>query len=262
MTEDSTDKELILLTLLSKHSFLQLPWSLIKTFEGDVLTAVMLVHFISVYDYYKRSNTLSEDGTFFSHIQDLSDLGDINDYFQRKAINKLESLGLLRTFLKNSPPSRYIKLDLEAIYKLLLTNIKSEAIKPEKTAKQEASKLFYEMINDCYTRMSFQDYQEAKISLSTIGDNIPIKIKEFMYTWSRMTTYKNISWVWNPFNYSRAKNYINKETKPINYILVSQYLSITDKIGIQDFVNWYHSQPEMSPDCRWDFEYLITNKLV
>jgi hypothetical protein len=262
MTEETTDKELILLTLLSKHSFLQVPWSLIKTFEGDVLAAVMLVHFISVYDYYKRSNTLSEDGTFFSHIQDLSDLGSINDYFQRKAITKLESLGLLRTFLKNSPPSRYIKLDLEAIYKLLLTNIKSEVIRPEKTAKQQASKLFYETINDCYTRMKFHDYQEAKLSLNTVGDNIPLSIKEFMYVWSRLAVAKKISWTWNPFNYSRTRNYVNKESKPIDYSLVCHYFTITDKIGIQDFVNWYHSQPEHSFDCKWDFEYLITNNLV
>jgi hypothetical protein len=262
MVEENKDQELILLTLLSKYSFLQVPWALIKTFEGDVLAAVLLVHFISVYDYYKRSNTLFEDGTFFSHIKDLEDISDINDYFQRKAINKLESLGLLRTFLKNSPPSRYIKLDLNAIYTLLLTNIKTEVVRPEKTAKQEASKAFYAAINECYTHMTFTDCQSARLTLNTVGDNIPIEIKEFMYIWSRLAVSKDIPWAWNPFNYSRTRNFITKSSKAIDYSLVYHYFNRTDKIGIQDFVNWYYSQPEQSSDLKWDFEYLITNSVV
>ena len=65
---------------------------------------------LSRYCYFKDRGQLTDDGFFFNTVEDLELGTTLNDYAQRKAIKKLEELGLIETSKRDLPAKRYFKI--------------------------------------------------------------------------------------------------------------------------------------------------------
>jgi len=76
---------------------------------------------LSRYCYFNNRNELTADGYFFNTVKDLEDGTTLNDYSQRKAIKKLEELGLIKCDKRDIPAKRYFKIidDTQVIVKYL-----------------------------------------------------------------------------------------------------------------------------------------------
>jgi hypothetical protein len=76
---------------------------------------------LSRYCYFSNRNELTADGYFFNTVKDLEDGTTLNDYSQRKAIKKLEELGLIKCDKRDIPAKRYFKIvdDIQTISKYL-----------------------------------------------------------------------------------------------------------------------------------------------
>ena len=83
--------------------------------------AIIYSELLSRYCYFSNRNELTPDGFFFNTVKDLEDGTTLNDYSQRKAIKKLEELGLIKTDKRDIPAKRYFKIvdDIEIITKYL-----------------------------------------------------------------------------------------------------------------------------------------------
>ena len=83
--------------------------------------AIIYSELLSRYCYFSNRNELTADGYFFNTVQDLEDGTTLNDYSQRKAIKKLEELGLIKCDKRDIPAKRYFKIvdDIEVIIKYL-----------------------------------------------------------------------------------------------------------------------------------------------
>ena len=76
---------------------------------------------LSRYCYFNNRGELTTDGYFFNTVKDLEDGTTLNDYSQRKAIKKLEELGLIKCDKRDIPAKRYFKIidDTQVIVKYL-----------------------------------------------------------------------------------------------------------------------------------------------
>ena len=83
--------------------------------------AIIYSELLSRYCYFSNRNELTADGYFFNTVKDLEDGTTLNDYSQRKAIKKLEELGLIKCDKRDIPAKRYFKIvdDIEVIIKYL-----------------------------------------------------------------------------------------------------------------------------------------------
>lgn len=77
--------------------------------------AIILGELASEYEYWLKQNALTEDGYFFSTIENIEENTSIAEYRQRKALNKLKELGLIDIKVRGLPAKRYIKLNEDAI---------------------------------------------------------------------------------------------------------------------------------------------------
>ena len=83
--------------------------------------AIIYSELLSRYCYFSNRNELTADGYFFNTVKDLEDGTTLNEYSQRKAIKKLEELGLIKCDKRDLPAKRYFKIinDIEVIVKYL-----------------------------------------------------------------------------------------------------------------------------------------------
>ncbi len=83
--------------------------------------AIIYSELLSRYCYFSNRNELTADGYFFNTVKDLEDGTTLNDYSQRKAIKKLEELGLIKYDKRDLPAKRYFKIvdDIQTISKYL-----------------------------------------------------------------------------------------------------------------------------------------------
>lgn len=65
----------------------------------------------SKYAYYLQQDKLEEDGSFYCTVDTLEIMTSITEKRQRKALNCLQELGILKVLLKGIPPKRFILLD-------------------------------------------------------------------------------------------------------------------------------------------------------
>ena len=65
----------------------------------------------SKYAYYLQQDKLEEDGSFYCTVDTLEIMTSITEKRQRKALNRLQEVGILKVLLKGIPPKRFILLD-------------------------------------------------------------------------------------------------------------------------------------------------------
>ena len=72
--------------------------------------AIMLGELASEYNYWEDRGELTEDGFFFSTIENIEENTTFSQYKQQKTIERLRDLGLLYVSRRGIPAKRYIKL--------------------------------------------------------------------------------------------------------------------------------------------------------
>lgn len=83
--------------------------------------AIMLGELASEYKYWKRRDEL-KDGYFFSTIENVKENTTLSDKRQRSALNTLKEAGIVSVKLMGIPAKRYIKIEVEQIFRILTNN--------------------------------------------------------------------------------------------------------------------------------------------
>ena len=106
-----------LLKLIASDSFITVNKELVK--KVGLEEAIILGELVSELDYWTKNNGLTEDGYFFSTIENIEEKTTLSGHKQRNAINTLKELGLVDCKVKGLPAKRYIKIFANAILKIL-----------------------------------------------------------------------------------------------------------------------------------------------
>ena len=92
-----------ILQLIASNSFITVNKELIKLVGLE--EAILIGELASEFDYWQKNNGLTEDGYFFSTVENIEEKTTLSDHKQRKALNRLKELGLLDVSVRNSFPS-------------------------------------------------------------------------------------------------------------------------------------------------------------
>ena len=103
-----------ILSLIASRNFIAVNKTLIR--ELGLECAVLLGELASESEFFSDDK---QDGFFYATVEKIKDNTGISDYQQRKAIEKLCSLGILESRLMGCPAKRYFKISCEN------TNVKS-----------------------------------------------------------------------------------------------------------------------------------------
>lgn len=124
-----------ILKLISSDAFITLNKEIIKAVGLE--EAIMLGELASEYDYWQKRQGLTDDGYFFSTVENVEDKTTLSDYKQRRCLKNLQELGLVSVSVRGIPAKRYIKLDEQNI-----TNIfKSKESKNLRASSKEIQEL-------------------------------------------------------------------------------------------------------------------------
>jgi hypothetical protein len=109
--------------------------------EADIYSELM-----GKYLYFKHNDELTKDGYFYNTVDNLRLDTTLKAKQQRKAINKLEKIGLIKTDLRGLPPKRHFKpvKDLNILSRLIEEGrIKRKELKEKLAEKGDISKKRY-----------------------------------------------------------------------------------------------------------------------
>lgn len=123
-----------ILQLIATSNFITLNKDLIKTLGLE--EALLIGELASEYDYWQNQDKL-EDGFFYSTVENVKEHTTLTDYQQRKALNKLQKLGLIETKVMGIPAKRYIKIN----EKELVTLLNQQFLKNLRTGSQKTEEL-------------------------------------------------------------------------------------------------------------------------
>ena len=104
-----------ILQLLASDNFITVNRTIAKEIGLD--EAILLGELASEYNYYSSRDML-EDGYFYSTVENVEDNTTLSDYRQRKAIGKLQDLGIIDVVRKGLPAKRYIRINEEKVFAL------------------------------------------------------------------------------------------------------------------------------------------------
>lgn len=103
--------------LLSRDNYLTVNKLLMKAI--GISESILLSELCYRRQYLARANKLTEDGFFYATVEDVEEETTLNDYAQRKALEKLTKMGLVEVDRRGLPAKRYIRIDEEALVALI-----------------------------------------------------------------------------------------------------------------------------------------------
>lgn len=165
--------------------------------------SIFLGEIISEYDYWNRMHSLTDDGYFYSTVENVMESTTLSDYQQRSIIKHLVELKILDVKVAGMPAKRYFKINEEQFYAILLEENKDSDNNPESTSSKET----------CYkdstelTTSSKESKEQDLNSVKTNNNNIPLTNKN-----------NNIILTATPFinNSGRVSNLLENETKQLD----------------------------------------------
>lgn len=113
------------IALLATNNYIALNRDVIKALK-DTVSAALLCELCSEYVYWSKKKQLTEDGYFFSTVENIENTLFIKRKKQENIIKELKQLGLIETKLIGVPAKRHIKINPEKI--LEITNIVEDEI--------------------------------------------------------------------------------------------------------------------------------------
>lgn len=165
--------------------------------------SIFLGEIISEYDYWNRMHSLTDDGYFYSTVENVMESTTLSDYQQRSIIKHLVELKILDVKVAGMPAKRYFRINEEQFYAILLEEDKDSDNNPESTSSKET----------CYkdstelTTSSKESKEQDLNSVKTNNNNIPLTNKN-----------NNIVLTATPFinNSGRVSNLLENETKQLD----------------------------------------------
>ncbi len=103
--------------------------------------SVMYHALLAKYAWYEKNGALHEDGWFYSTVADMEESTSLSSKQQRRCIEKLTELGLIRSQQKGIPAKRYFFIeDNVQLLKRLISGEYAGEITPDKREEQEMPK--------------------------------------------------------------------------------------------------------------------------
>ena len=165
--------------------------------------SIFLGEIISEYDYWNRMHSLTDDGYFYSTVENVMESTTLSDYQQRSIIKHLVELKILNVRVAGMPAKRYFKINEEQFYAILLEEDKDSDNNPESTSSKETC---YKDSTELTTNSKESKEQDLN-SVKTNNNNIPLTNKN-----------NNIVLTATPFinNSGRVSNLLENETKQLD----------------------------------------------
>lgn len=102
--------------------------------------SIFLGEIISEYDYWEKRGCLTEDGYFYSTVENVTESTTLSDYQQRSIIKHLIELNIIDMKISGMPAKRYFKIDEEQFYNILLEDVQSTEESKDQTKLTASSK--------------------------------------------------------------------------------------------------------------------------
>lgn len=165
--------------------------------------SIFLGEIISEYDYWNRMHSLTDDGYFYSTVENVMESTTLSDYQQRSIIKHLVELKILDVKVAGMPAKRYFRINEEQFYAILLEEDKDSDNNPESTSSKETC---YKDLTELTTSSKESKEQDLN-SVKTNNNNIPLTNKN-----------NNIVLTATPFinNSGKVSNLLENETKQID----------------------------------------------
>lgn len=101
--------------------------------------SIFLGEIISEYDYWNKMHSLTDDGYFYSTVENVMEATTLSDYQQRSIIKHLTELKIIDMKVAGMPAKRYFKINEERFYEILLDEEEETDTPPEDTSSKETS---------------------------------------------------------------------------------------------------------------------------
>lgn len=165
--------------------------------------SIFLGEIISEYDYWNRMHSLTDDGYFYSTVENVMESTTLSDYQQRSIIKHLVELKILDVKVAGMPAKRYFRINEEQFYAILLEEDKDSDNNPESTSSKETC---YKDLTELTTSSKESKEQDLN-SVKTNNNNIPLTNKN-----------NNIVLTATPFinNSGKVSNLLENETKQLD----------------------------------------------
>lgn len=165
--------------------------------------SIFLGEIISEYDYWNRMHSLTDDGYFYSTVENVMESTTLSDYQQRSIIKHLVELKILDVKVAGMPAKRYFRINEEQFYAILLEDDKDSDNNPESTSSKETC---YKDLTELTTSSKESKEQDLN-SVKTNNNNIPLTNKN-----------NNIILTATPFinNSGKVSNLLENETKQLD----------------------------------------------
>ena len=165
--------------------------------------SIFLGEIISEYDYWNRMHSLTDDGYFYSTVENVMESTTLSDYQQRSIIKHLVELKILNVKVAGMPAKRYFRINEEQFYAILLEDDKDSDNNSELTSSKETC---YKDLTELTTSSKESKEQDLN-SVKTNNNNIPLTNKN-----------NNIVLTATPFinNSGRVSNLLENETKQLD----------------------------------------------
>jgi hypothetical protein len=165
--------------------------------------SIFLGEIISEYDYWNRMHSLTDDGYFYSTVENVMESTTLSDYQQRSIIKHLVELKILNVKVAGMPAKRYFRINEEQFYAILLEDDKDSDNNSELTSSKETC---YKDLTELTTSSKESKEQDLN-SVKTNNNNIPLTNKN-----------NNIVLTATPFinNSGKVSNLLENETKQLD----------------------------------------------
>lgn len=165
--------------------------------------SIFLGEIISEYDYWNRMHSLTDDGYFYSTVENVMKSTTLSDYQQRSIIKHLVELKILDVKVAGMPAKRYFRINEEQFYAILLEDDKDSDNNLESTSSKETC---YKDLTELTTSSKESKEQDLN-SVKTNNNNIPLTNKN-----------NNIILTATPFinNSGKVSNLLENETKQLD----------------------------------------------
>ena len=165
--------------------------------------SIFLGEIISEYDYWNRMHSLTDDGYFYSTVENVMESTTLSDYQQRSIIKHLVELKILDVRVAGMPAKRYFKINEEQFYAMLLEDDGDTSNDTDLTSSKETC---YKDLTELTTSSKESKEQDLN-SVKTNNNNIPLTNKN-----------NNIVLTATPFinNSGKVSNLLENETKQLD----------------------------------------------
>lgn len=143
--------------MLSRDNYLTVNKILMKNL--GISESIMLSELCYRRQFLARADMLTEDGFFYATVEDVEEETTLSDYAQRKILDKLSEMGIVKVERRGLPAKRYIYIDENALQSLINSIASNNAPVPEdfKNKSPNSSALNNNNLNNNNTNILSKD---------------------------------------------------------------------------------------------------------